>query len=262
MTDTAAGRTADATGGAGGVGDAGAAPGRGGRLRARARRLRPRVPRTVRGKRRALRLAVTLLALAMLPNAWVYAATDDRVRTTESAPAKPVALVFGAGLRADGTPTRWLADRLDTAAELYGTGRARVLLVSGDNSTAAYNEPEAMRTYLVERHGIPAEHVVADYAGLNTWASCSRAAEVFGVEEALLVSQDFHIRRALALCEAAGIDAWGVGVGDHASILWVVSGLRETAGAATAAWTAAFTPEPEIAGPRETAVQDALRAGP
>nr|WP_052847866.1 ElyC/SanA/YdcF family protein [Streptomyces avicenniae] len=227
-----------------------------------ARRLRPRIPRTVRGKRTALQVTVAVLSLAMLPSAWVYASTDGRVRTTATAPVTPVALVFGAGLRTDGSPTRWLADRLDTAAELYDTGRARVLLVSGDNRTATYNEPEAMRAYLVEQHGIPAEHIVADYAGLNTWASCSRAAEVFGVEEAILVSQDFHIRRALALCDAAGIDAWGVGVSDHASILWVISGLREMAGATTAAWDSAFTPDPHVAGPPETALQDALRANP
>ncbi|WP_240796385.1 ElyC/SanA/YdcF family protein [Streptomyces sp. RFCAC02] len=223
-------------------------------------RLRPRLPRTVRGRRLALRTAVAVLALLTLPSAWVYVSTGDRVRTVESAPTAPVGIVFGAGLRPDGTPTAWLADRLDVAAALYDAGRVRVLLVSGDDSGPSYDEPGAMRAYLTAEHGIPADRVVTDGAGYSTWDSCARARTVFGVERALLVSQDFHIRRALALCDAAGIDAWGVGAGDHASLLWYFSGLREMAGAVTAARDALTTPAPRVPGPPDDAVDDALAA--
>ncbi|WP_394813922.1 SanA/YdcF family protein [Streptomyces litchfieldiae] len=215
------------------------------------------MPRTTRGKRRALQAAMVLSVLGLLPSAWVYVTTDGRVRTVDNAPSAPVAVVFGAGLRPDGEPTQWLAHRLDAAAELYHSGRVRALLVTGDNSTEDYNEPDSMRRYLVE-HDVPADRIVADYAGFNTWNSCARAASVFGVSEALLVTQDFHIRRALALCEAAGIDAHGVAVPEWRSPVWVFSGLREMAGAVTAVYQAAFTPSPTFPGPRDTGLDEIL----
>lgn len=213
---------------------------------------------TTRRKRRVLQLTMVLCVLALLPSAWVYATTGSPVHTADTAPVAEVAIVFGAGLRPDGEPTRWLAARLDAAAELYHSGRVRALLVTGDNGTAGYNEPDAMREYLTTERDVPANRIVADYAGFSTWDSCARARSVFGVTEALLVSQEFHIRRALALCEAAGIDAWGVGVTDHFSGVWVLSGLREMAAAVRAAWDAAFTPEPRFSGPPETSLRRAL----
>nr|WP_241562673.1 ElyC/SanA/YdcF family protein [Streptomyces hoynatensis] len=222
---------------------------------------RPRLPRTVRGRRLAVQLCMAAAVLATLPSAWVYTSTEGRVRTVENAPHAPVAVVFGAGLRADGEPSGWLAHRLDAAAELYHDGRVRALLVTGDNSREGYNEPEAMRRYLVAERGVPAAHVVADYAGFNTWNSCARAHDVFGVTRALLVSQEFHVRRALALCEAAGIEAWGVGVHEWRSPLWIYSGLREMAASFTAAWDAAFTPEPQFDGPPESGLREILDGG-
>ncbi|WP_165953835.1 ElyC/SanA/YdcF family protein [Streptomyces sp. 8K308] len=215
------------------------------------------MPRTVRGKRTAVQLVMAAVVLALLPATWVHASTHDRVTSVADAPSAPVAVVFGAGLRASGEPSAWLAHRLDAAAELFHSGRVRALLVTGDNSTEEYNEPDAMREYLMGL-GVPAERIVADYAGFNTWNSCARAADVFGVTRALLVSQEFHIPRALALCRAAGIDAYGVGVSEHLSGLRVFSSLREIAGSIPAVWDAAFTPEPRFAGPRETSLQEIL----
>ncbi len=148
--------------------------------------------------------------LALAPATWLHAAADSRVRTTADAPARDVVVVFGAGLR-QGSPSPYLANRLDAAAELYRTGRAKVVLVTGDNSRAEYDEPDAMRTYLTER-GVPDERIVSDFAGFDTWDSCVRAKKIFGVDRAVLVSQGFHIRRAIALCRSAGVDAYGVGV--------------------------------------------------
>ena len=118
--------------------------------------------------------------------------------------AAPVAIVFGAGLW-NGEPSPYLAHRLDAAAALYDRGTVRAVLVTGDNSRHDYDEPDAMRAYLL-RHGVPAHKIVSDYAGFDTWDSCSRAHRIFGVDRAVLVSQGFHIRRALALCTAAGVD--------------------------------------------------------
>ncbi|MGP4112507.1 SanA/YdcF family protein [Streptomyces sp. 4N509B] len=197
--------------------------------------------------------------LALLPYTWVYVTSSDRIRSVEDAPSAPVAIVFGAGVRPDGQPTRWLEHRLDAAAELYHAGRVRALLVTGDNSTREYNEPDAMRRHLLAA-GVPSRHIVADYAGFSTWDSCARAHQVFGVRQALLVSQDFHIPRALALCEAAGIDAWGVGVPEWTSGIYVYSVVREMAAATTAVWDVFTTPAPRFAGPPETSLERALEA--
>ncbi len=136
-----------------------------------------------------------------------------------------MALVFGAGLR-DGRPSPYLAHRLDAAVRLHRAGTVRVLLVSGDHGRRDHDEPGAMRRYLLDR-GVPPGRVVSDHAGFDTWDSCARAARVFGVRRALLVSQDYHVRRAAALlCRAAGIDAYGVAVPEPRDATWYAGGLR------------------------------------
>ncbi|MBO8190606.1 YdcF family protein [Streptomyces oryzae] len=195
--------------------------------------------------------------LALLPATWMRLSTDGRIREgVADAPSAPVALVFGAGLW-DGEPSPYLAHRLDTAARLYRAGKVRVLLVSGDNSRRDYDEPGAMRDYLTDR-GVPSSRIVADYAGFDTWDSCARAARVFGVHRALLVSQDYHLRRAAALCRAAGVDSYGVPVREPRDATWYAGGLRELPGAVKAAYDAALTPDPHFLGPREPGVRRAL----
>ena len=125
-------------------------------------------------------------------------------------PAAPVALVLGAMVYPDGTPSPFLAARLDVAHRLYQAGKVQVVVVSGDNMAKEYNEPEAMRTYLVNA-GMPAEKVVADYAGFDTYDSCARALRIFGIENLILVTQSYHLPRAVATCRALGVDATGVG---------------------------------------------------
>lgn len=209
-------------------------------------------------RRRAVQAAMLCCVLGLLPATWLRLSTGDvRVEAPAAdAPSAPVALVFGAGLW-DGEPSPYLAHRLDTAAELYRSGKVRAVLVSGDNSREEYDEPDAMRTYLTGR-GVPARRIAADYAGFDTWDSCTRASRVFGVGRALLVSQDFHIRRATALCRAAGIDSYGVAVPEPHDVTWYAGGLREIPGAAKAAFEAGVTPDPHFLGPREPGVERAL----
>jgi vancomycin permeability regulator SanA len=196
--------------------------------------------------------------LGLAPATWMHAVADSRVRTVAEAPAQDVAVVFGAGLWR-GRPSPYLAHRLDTAAELYRTGKAKVVLVTGDNSRVEYDEPDAMRTYLTER-GVPDERIVSDYAGFDTWDSCVRAKEIFGVERALLVSQGFHIRRAVALCRSAGVEAYGVGVAEPHDATWYYGGVREMFAAGKASLDAVFRPDPKFLGEREPGVRDALAA--
>jgi vancomycin permeability regulator SanA len=133
----------------------------------------------------------------------------NRTYQVDQAPVERVAIVFGAGLRRDGTPTAILRDRVETGARLYLDGKVEKLLMSGDNSVEYYNEPEAMRQYAIAL-GVPDEAIVLDYAGQRTYDTCFRAKAVFGVESALLVTQKFHLPRALFLCNMLGLTASGV----------------------------------------------------
>jgi SanA protein len=135
--------------------------------------------------------------------------TMNRIYQNERAPASRLAIVFGAGLRRDGSPTAVLRDRVETAASLYFTGKVEKILMSGDNSYEYYNEPGSMKEYALSL-GVPETAIVVDYAGRRTYDTCYRAKAIFGVEEALLVTQRFHLPRALFLCNALGIDSYGV----------------------------------------------------
>jgi len=127
----------------------------------------------------------------------------------DEAPAERIAIIFGAGLRRDGTPTTILRDRVETGVRLYLNGKVEKLLMSGDNQYLNYNEPEAMRQYAISL-GVPYEAITLDYAGRRTYDTCFRAKAIFGVESALLVTQKFHLPRALFLCNALGLKAMGV----------------------------------------------------
>jgi len=133
----------------------------------------------------------------------------NRIYQKENAPVERLAIVFGAGLRRDGTPTAVLRDRVETAASLYFSGKVEKLLMSGDNSFETYNEPEAMRQYALSL-GVPEEAIRMDLGGRRTYDTCYRAKAIFGVGEALLVTQKFHLPRALFLCNALGLNAYGV----------------------------------------------------
>ncbi|QNE77517.1 hypothetical protein F0344_25535 [Streptomyces finlayi] len=221
-------------------------------------RLRPSLPRGRRGRRLAVQGLMVACVVGLAPATWMHATADARVRTTADAPAQQVAVVFGAGLWR-GRPSAYLAHRLDAAAELYRTGRVKVVLVTGDNSRVEYDEPDAMRTYLTGR-GVPDGRIVSDYAGFDTWDSCVRAKKIFGVDRAVLVSQGFHIRRAIALCRTAGIDAYGVGVDAVHDATWYYGGTRELFASAKAALDVVFRPDPQFLGPREQGVTEALAA--
>ncbi|MEU1078124.1 MULTISPECIES: ElyC/SanA/YdcF family protein [unclassified Streptomyces] len=222
-------------------------------------RVRIALPRTRTGQRRAVQAVAALCTLALSPAAWMFTAADGKIGTVARAPASGVAVVFGAGLW-QGEPSPYLAHRLDAAVELYRAGKVRAVLVTGDNGRPEYDEPDAMRAYLV-RHGVPDGRVVSDFAGFDTWDSCVRARKIFGVERAVLVSQGFHIRRAVALCEAAGVDSYGVAVDAVHDATWYYGSTREVFAAGKAALDAAFKPGPRFLGPKENGVARALADG-
>ncbi len=220
-----------------------------------------RSPRPRRSWRRRLVVwsgSVVALAVALVLGVvgWVQWSPQSKIFNADEVPSRPVALVLGAGLQPDGSPSLYLARRLDIARDLYERDRVQAILVSGDNSTPWHDEPTAMRDWLVD-NGVPDDAIVLDHAGLNTHDSCVRANEIFGVTEATVITQDYHLPRALFSCKHAGIDAVGVGAsaanGDIAKYR-----TREFGASLKAAWDALTSREPKHLGPRETALDEAL----
>ncbi|GAB4522484.1 MAG: ElyC/SanA/YdcF family protein [Anaerolineales bacterium] len=187
--------------------------------------------------RRIIQALLLVLGTTALPRLWLTAVTKSHIHEAGTEVTAPVAIVFGAGLYRDGNPTPVLEDRIATAASLYFAGSVKKLLLSGDNRTPYYNEPEAMRTYALKL-GVPPDVLVLDYAGLRTYDTCYRANHIFGVQSALVVTQRFHLPRALYLCRALGIQAEGI-IADRqyyrkrARFFWQV---RETLADAVSLW--------------------------
>ena len=182
-------------------------------------------------------LALGALLLGLLPRLIAALYAGGRTYPIADVPPRPVTIVFGAGLTPDGHPTRVLRDRVETAAKLYFTGKTQKLLMSGDNRFVDYNEPQAMKEYALAL-GIPEDAIVLDYAGRRTYDTCYRAAAIFQVQQAILVTQNFHLPRALYACNHLGVDAVGVPAENHyflkrSRLYW---NLRELAATPIAFW--------------------------
>jgi SanA protein len=135
--------------------------------------------------------------------------SNPRTFKVADVPPAHVAIIFGAGLLRDGSASPVLRDRVETAVQLYQQGKVNKLLMSGDNSIIEHNEPEAMRQYALAS-GVPDDDIVLDYAGRRTYDSCYRAKAIFQVDSAILVTQSFHLPRALFLCNWFGVESVGV----------------------------------------------------
>jgi SanA protein len=162
-------------------------------------------------KRKMIFLIIFLVLMGIIfaPRLIMVQTAKKRIYDLKSVPVTRAAVVFGAGLNRDGTPTPVLRDRVKTAHQLYQAGKVEKVLMSGDNRFINYNEPGAMKAYAVEI-GIPEEDIVLDYAGRRTYDTCYRAKAIFQLSEAILVTQDFHLPRALYTCNTLGLNSWGV----------------------------------------------------
>lgn len=200
-------------------------------------------------------LAVALGSLLVLglPNLIAGLVTHADWHTIEDVPPARVAIVFGAGLQRNGTPSAILRDRVETAVDLYHAGKVEKLLMSGDNRFVEYNEPGAMHDYAIEL-GVPEEDIVRDYAGRRTYDTCYRARHIFGVEQAILVTQSFHLTRALFTCNNLGVQSNGVPAevrryGRRSYTYWYVREIPATSVALWEVWVSRplpvlGTPEP------------------
>jgi vancomycin permeability regulator SanA len=162
-------------------------------------------------RRLSLFALLAVVGLFLLPSILIDLVYAPEIATLASATAAPVGMVFGAGLAPGGEPSPLLAERLETALALYRAGKVKRLLLTG-NAGAHHDEIRAMRHYLVAA-GVPEAALVGDVEGTSTFDSCWRARSLFGVTDALLVTQRFHLPRALFLAAHAGIRAQGVAAG-------------------------------------------------
>jgi len=160
-----------------------------------------------------LKLLLILVILGLLvlfvPRLVTGLYARGRTYTSSEVAKRRVAIVFGAGLWRNGSPTPVLVDRVTTAANLYFAGKVEKLLLSGDNRFVDYNEPEAMRK-LALALGVPNEAIVLDYAGRRSYDTCYRAKVIFKVDQAILVTQAFHMPRVIYLCNRLGVESVGV----------------------------------------------------
>jgi vancomycin permeability regulator SanA len=234
---------------------------------------RVKLPPTRRGQRRLFQAVLLCAVLGLTPVTWTFLKAGNRVRSVEKVRPTDVAMILGAGVDGD-QPSPYLAQRLDVALDLFRAGKVKVLLVTGDGGGSAsprtdaarphYDETTVMRRYLVER-GVPEARIVVDASGFSTWDSCVRAKQVYGVDAATVVTQDFHLRRALALCRAAGLDDV-YGVADDSLRRWddlgpsVYGGVREIFAAIKAVGTMTTKPDPQEKSPPNDAVQRAVAA--
>ncbi len=158
-----------------------------------------------------------------------------------------VILILGCGVRDDGTPTHMLHDRLEVGYELYKSGVAPKILVSGDHGRKDYDEPNTMKNYLIEK-GVPSEDIFMDHAGFSTYESMYRAAAIFGVEKAVVVTQKYHLYRALYDAETFGIEACGVPADLRSYVGQFMREVREVIARAKDVLYCAIKPEPTYLG--------------
>lgn len=168
------------------------------------------------------------LGLALGISAYVVHSTKDAILTQEDTPPQDLdcILVLGCGIHPDGSPTPMLASRLARGAELYQAGWADKILLSGDNSGESYNELATMERVILEL-GVPQEALVMDHAGFSTYESIYRAKHEFGMQRVVIVTQEYHLYRALYLADALGLEAWGVAAAPRNDAGQIGRSLRE-----------------------------------
>jgi vancomycin permeability regulator SanA len=158
--------------------------------------------------------------------------------------------VFGASVYSNGELSPLLEDRVEMAIALYQARKIDRILVSGDNRHPSYNEPIAMREYLVT-HAVAPRDVIVDYAGRSTYETCLRAREIFGLKRAVLVTQGFHLARALYLAHQLGLDAVGVATDPSVDPSFSYQSVRELGAEVKAFLNVYLWPPKAVLGERE-----------
>lgn len=195
-------------------------------------------------------LAILAVAVPFAINGWVVASTKSRILTTEEA-AKlqdvDCIVVLGCAVRADGTPSPMLAERLARSVELYEAGAAPKLLMSGDNGQVEYNEVAAMANYALQKD-VPSYDIFLDYAGFSTYESMYRAKAIFQAKKIIIVTQKYHLHRAVYIAKALGLDAYGVSSDTQVFAGQINRDIREVLARNKDFLTSIFKPKPTYLG--------------
>ncbi len=196
-------------------------------------------------------ISVIVLALAalLIINAAVRSAANGRILTGDEATSlyADCIIVLGAGVYSSGQPSPMLSDRLDYGIELYHAGAAPKLIMSGDHGRTDYDEVNVMKEYAIER-GVPSQDVFMDHAGFSTYESLYRARDVFEAERVIIVTQEYHMYRALYIAEKLGLEAYGVCSDPREYALQWYRDLREVAARAKDFLQCIYMPEPTFLG--------------
>lgn len=183
-------------------------------------------------------------------NAYVKSVASEHIITTEEATELTdvdCILVLGCLVKADQTPSSMLKDRLTRGIELYEQGAASKLLMSGDHGTETYDEVNTMKQYAIDA-GISSSDIFMDHAGFSTYESIYRAKEIFGADKIIIVTQEYHLYRALYIAEQLGIEAYGVDSDYHTYSGQSKRDLREILARVKDFATTIFKPEPTYLG--------------
>ncbi|MDD3647042.1 MAG: ElyC/SanA/YdcF family protein [Candidatus Dojkabacteria bacterium] len=164
--------------------------------------------------KKVLWISVILLAVASISPFVIYlfiknSTADSIYHNIEAIPSKRVAIVFGAQVNNNSEPSDVLRDRIHTAVELYNADKIEKIIMSGDNRFEHYDEPSVMVNYALSQ-GVPKSALQPDYAGRRTYDTCYRAKEIFDLDEAVLITQNFHLPRAVFTCNALGVKSVGL----------------------------------------------------
>lgn len=202
--------------------------------------------------RRFLTILILLLIVLILPWSWIsWVTRGDIYRNADLLPKNSVGLLLGTTPSVNGVNNIFFSTRIEAAKTLFERGKIEHILVSGDNSTKAYNEPEAMRKALVKA-GIPESAITLDYAGFRTLDSVVRAKEIFWQGSGFtIISQPFHVERALFLAEANNIEAIGFGAANVSLSIGIRTYIREVWARWKAIVDTILGTEPVILWPKE-----------
>ena len=201
------------------------------------------------------KLVSSLLCLALLGglfvagiNIYMYIDGSQRLRTeTDTFENADCIMVLGCQVKADGSLSHMLEDRLKRGVALYKAGAAPKLLMSGDHGQADYNEVKAMKQYAIDQ-GVPAEDIFMDHAGFSTYESVYRARDIFQVKRIIIVSQEYHLYRALHIAKMLGLESWGVGADYRAYSGQIMRDIREVLARVKDFGLGIFQPKPTYLG--------------
>lgn len=196
-----------------------------------------------------LTLAAVVIVGALGINAYVVLSTRNKILAPEELADynADCILVLGCLVKDDGTPSNMLHDRLQRGVELYEMGAAPKLLMSGDHGRADYDEVNAMKQFALNAE-IPSADVFMDHAGFSTYESLYRAKEVFGVKKVVIVTQKYHLYRALYIADQLGLEAVGVAADYRSYAGQTYRDIREILARNKDFLTGIFQPEPTYLG--------------